>query len=96
MIVWRDKGYLLLLSVGDTHEYSLLEKSSAVNRITKNRQENGTSFLIELQHGDIMSNPYREILTPPGVKGLVISSSIARLPYAMISIGIITIAGTTG
>lgn len=37
-----------------------------------------------------MSNPYRAILTTPGVKGLVISSSIARLPYAMISIGIIT------
>lgn len=37
-----------------------------------------------------MSNPYREILTTPGVKGLVLSSSIARLPYAMISIGIIT------
>ncbi|WP_265438157.1 hypothetical protein [Aeromonas salmonicida] len=38
----------------------------------------------------MMSNPYREILTTPGVKGLVISSLIARLPYAMISIGIIT------
>ncbi|MGL6543060.1 MFS transporter [Aeromonas hydrophila] len=38
----------------------------------------------------MMSNLYREILTTPGVKGLVISSSIARLPYAMISIGIIT------
>lgn len=37
-----------------------------------------------------MSNPYREILTTPGVKGLVIASSIARLPHAMISIGIIT------
>lgn len=37
-----------------------------------------------------MANPYREILTTPGVKGLVIASSIARLPNAMMGIGIIT------
>ncbi|OLF59970.1 ABC transporter permease [Aeromonas veronii] len=43
-----------------------------------------------------MSNPYREILTTPGVKGLVISSSIARLPYAMFSIGIITMLAQQG
>ncbi|HHQ4761303.1 MFS transporter [Aeromonas veronii] len=67
-----------------------------MNLITENRQENGTFFLIELQHGNIMSNPYREILTTPGVKGLVISSSIARLPYAMISIGIITMLAQQG
>lgn len=37
-----------------------------------------------------MSNPYRQLFTTPGVMGLVISSSIARLPQAMIGIGIIT------
>lgn len=37
-----------------------------------------------------MANPYRELLTIPGVMGLVIASSIARLPQAMIGIGIIT------
>ncbi len=37
-----------------------------------------------------MANPYREILTTPGVMGLTIASSIARLPQAMIGIGIIT------
>jgi MFS family permease len=37
-----------------------------------------------------MANPYRELLTTPGVMGLVIVSSIARLPQAMIGIGIIT------
>ncbi|MBU0521443.1 MAG: MFS transporter [Gammaproteobacteria bacterium] len=37
-----------------------------------------------------MANPYRELLTTPGVMGLVIASSIARLPQAMIGIGIIT------
>jgi MFS family permease len=37
-----------------------------------------------------MSNPYRELFTTPGVMGLVIASSIARLPQAMIGIGIIT------
>ncbi|SPZ56125.1 Major Facilitator Superfamily [Serratia quinivorans] len=37
-----------------------------------------------------MANPYRELLTTPGVKGLVFASSIARLPQAMIGIGIIT------
>ncbi|MBV7476025.1 MFS transporter [Pseudomonas sp. PDM31] len=37
-----------------------------------------------------MANPYRELLTTPGVMGLVIASSIARLPHAMIGIGIIT------
>ena len=37
-----------------------------------------------------MTNPYREFLTTPGVKGLIIASSIARLPQAMIGIGIIT------
>ena len=37
-----------------------------------------------------MANPYRELLTTPGVTGLVIASSIARLPQAMIGIGIIT------
>ncbi|MFJ7794153.1 MFS transporter [Pseudomonas sp. NPDC096950] len=37
-----------------------------------------------------MANPYRELLTTPGVAGLVIASSIARLPQAMIGIGIIT------
>ena len=37
-----------------------------------------------------MANPYRELLTTPGVIGLVISSSVARLPQAMIGIGIIT------
>ncbi|WP_297837797.1 MFS transporter [Pseudomonas sp.] len=36
-----------------------------------------------------MANPYRELLTTPGVMGLVIASSIARLPHAMIGIGII-------
>jgi MFS family permease len=37
-----------------------------------------------------MTNPYRELLTSPGVMGLVIASSIARLPQAMLGIGIIT------
>ena len=37
-----------------------------------------------------MANPYRELLTTPGVMGLVIASSIARLPQAMIGIGVIT------
>ncbi|GAB3411456.1 MFS transporter [Erwinia aphidicola] len=37
-----------------------------------------------------MANPYRELLTTPGVMGLVITSSIARLPQAMFGIGIIT------
>lgn len=37
-----------------------------------------------------MANPYRELLITPGVMGLVIASSIARLPQAMIGIGIIT------
>ncbi|PKH35916.1 MFS transporter [Pseudomonas sp. 43NM1] len=37
-----------------------------------------------------MANPYRELLTAPGVMGLVVASSIARLPQAMIGIGIIT------
>lgn len=37
-----------------------------------------------------MANPYRELLTTPGVMGLVVASSIARLPQAMIGIGIIT------
>jgi len=37
-----------------------------------------------------MANPYRELLTTPGVIGLVISGSVARLPQAMIGIGIIT------
>jgi MFS family permease len=37
-----------------------------------------------------MANPYRELLTTPDVMGLVIASSIARLPHAMIGIGIIT------
>lgn len=37
-----------------------------------------------------MANPYRELLTTPGVMGLVIASSIARLPQAMFGIGIIT------
>ena len=35
-----------------------------------------------------MANPYRELLAIPGVMGLVVASSIARLPQAMI--GIIT------
>lgn len=37
-----------------------------------------------------MPNPYRELFTTPGVKGLVIAGSIARLPQAMLGIGIIT------
>lgn len=37
-----------------------------------------------------MANPYRELLTTPGAMGLVIASSIVRLPQAMIGIGIIT------
>ncbi len=37
-----------------------------------------------------MANPYRELITTPGVMGLVIASSIARLPQAMFGIGIIT------
>ena len=37
-----------------------------------------------------MANPYRKLFTTPGVMGLVIASSIARLPQAMIGIGIIT------
>ncbi|CBJ83004.1 Major facilitator superfamily MFS_1 [Xenorhabdus bovienii str. Jollieti] len=37
-----------------------------------------------------MANPYRELLTTPGVMGLVIASSIVRLPQAMIGISIIT------
>lgn len=37
-----------------------------------------------------MANPYRELLAIPGVMGLVVASSIARLPQAMIGIGIIT------
>lgn len=37
-----------------------------------------------------MANHYRELLTTPGAPGLVLASSIARLPQAMIGIGIIT------
>lgn len=37
-----------------------------------------------------MANPYRELLTTPGATGLVLASAIARLPQAMIGIGIIT------
>ncbi len=37
-----------------------------------------------------MGNPYREIFTTPGAAGLAFTSSLARLPQAMISIGIIT------
>jgi MFS family permease len=37
-----------------------------------------------------MANHYRELFTTPGVTGLVIAGSIARLPQAMIGIGIIT------
>ena len=37
-----------------------------------------------------MANHYRELLTTPGATGLVFASSIARLPQAMIGIGIIT------
>ncbi|MDE9481216.1 MFS transporter [Xenorhabdus bovienii] len=37
-----------------------------------------------------MANPYRELLTTPGAMGLLIASSIVRLPQAMIGIGIIT------
>ncbi|AWM92882.1 MFS transporter [Pseudomonas sp. 31-12] len=36
-----------------------------------------------------MANHYRELLAIPGVMGLVVASSIARLPQAMIGIGII-------
>ncbi|MDD1017277.1 MFS transporter [Pseudomonas rubra] len=37
-----------------------------------------------------MATTYRALLTTPGVVGLVIAGSIARLPQAMIGIGIIT------
>jgi len=37
-----------------------------------------------------MANHYRELLTTPGATGLVLASAIARLPQAMIGIGIIT------
>ena len=37
-----------------------------------------------------MANHYRELLTTPGATGLILASSIARLPQAMIGIGIIT------
>lgn len=37
-----------------------------------------------------MANHYRELFTTPGATGLVLASSIARLPQAMIGIGIIT------
>ncbi|CAG9000326.1 MAG: hypothetical protein CENE_02321 [Candidatus Celerinatantimonas neptuna] len=37
-----------------------------------------------------MANPYREMLTTPGVMGLVFASFIVRMPQAMIGIGIIT------
>jgi len=37
-----------------------------------------------------MGNPYREIFSTPGAAGLAITSALARLPQAMISIGIIT------
>jgi MFS family permease len=37
-----------------------------------------------------MANPYRELFSAPGALGLVITSAIARLPQAMIGIGIIT------
>lgn len=37
-----------------------------------------------------MTNSYRNLLTTPGVMGLVIASSIARLPHAMVGIGLIT------
>lgn len=37
-----------------------------------------------------MANLYSELLKTPGVKGLVIASSVARLPQAMFGIGIIT------
>jgi len=37
-----------------------------------------------------MANHYRELLITPGATGLVLASAIARLPQAMIGIGIIT------
>ena len=37
-----------------------------------------------------MANHYRELFRTPGATGLVLASSIARLPQAMIGIGIIT------
>ncbi|MFW9080756.1 MFS transporter [Pseudomonas sp. P2757] len=37
-----------------------------------------------------MANHYRELLATPGATGLVLASAIARLPQAMIGIGIIT------
>lgn len=37
-----------------------------------------------------MANRYREILTTPGVVGLTIAGSVARLPQSMIGIGVIT------
>ncbi|MFJ5283839.1 MFS transporter [Pseudomonas sp. NPDC088429] len=37
-----------------------------------------------------MANHYRELFATPGATGLVLASSIARLPQAMIGIGIIT------
>ncbi|MGP9420981.1 hypothetical protein ACT3RT_18515 [Ewingella sp. AOP9-I1-14] len=37
-----------------------------------------------------MTQHYREIFAVPGVLGLVISGTIARLTYAMMGIGIIT------
>ena len=37
-----------------------------------------------------MANPYRELFSTPGAIGLVMTSAIARLPQAMIGIGLIT------
>ncbi|MCU0092729.1 MFS transporter [Pseudomonas koreensis] len=37
-----------------------------------------------------MANHYRELVSTPGATGLILASSIARLPQAMIGIGIIT------
>ena len=48
------------------------------------------AYLKPLETEVFMANPYRDLVAIPGVMGLVIASSIARLPQAMIGIGIIT------
>lgn len=42
-----------------------------------------------------MSNPYREIFRAPGAKGFASAAFIARLPFAMVPIGIVTMLSQT-
>lgn len=45
---------------------------------------------LNLLAGEAVFNSYNDLLKVPGVKGLLLASTISRLPQAMLSIGIIT------